>query len=168
MNDHSIRQLAAAVTLQAVKDYFQSSTAKKQLILKDLRSGWMRDFTNGTSVNVAEQLEKHPKAIRERLCRHAKEEETMIIINEVTDDDNKFIMTLGTEQFCAYAPSKEEALVLLGNKVNSGYYFDIIEVTAMAKSVNKTIEEFVFDADLYPCPKLNIYFPKLKIEEISI
>ena len=74
MTEHSIKQLAAAVTLQAVKDYFKGSTAKKQLILKDLRSKWMLTLTDGTSANVAEQLEKHPEEIRERLRRHAKEE----------------------------------------------------------------------------------------------
>lgn len=77
MSDFAIRQLAAAVTLQAVKDFFHSSTKKKRIILKDLRSGWMRNFTNGTSVNVAEQLEKNPEEIRERLRKHAKEEEDL-------------------------------------------------------------------------------------------
>ena len=79
MNEFSIRQLAAAVTLQAVKDYFSSSaTAKSRAaILKDLRSAWMRDFTNGTSVNVAEQLEKRPKEIRERLRRDGTETEEL-------------------------------------------------------------------------------------------
>lgn len=73
MTDHAIRQLAAAVMLQAVKDYFQSSSAKKQLILKDLRSTWMRTFTDGTSVNVAEQLEKRPEEIRARLRKNLRE-----------------------------------------------------------------------------------------------
>ena len=77
MNDHAIRQLACAVTLQAVQDYFNSASEKKQLILKDLRSSWMNSFTNGTSIVVAEQLEKHPEEIRERLRRHSKEEETI-------------------------------------------------------------------------------------------
>ena len=75
MSDFAIRQLAAAVTLQAVKDFFHSSTAKKKIILKDLRSAWMRNLTNGTSANVAEQLEKHPEEIRERVRRHESEEE---------------------------------------------------------------------------------------------
>jgi len=74
MSDHAIRQLAAALMLQAVKDYFHSSTGKKRVILKDLRSAWMRFLTNGTSVNIAEELEKHPEEIRERMRRHAKEE----------------------------------------------------------------------------------------------
>lgn len=74
MNDYAIRQLAAAVVLQAVKDFFHSSTAMKKVILKDLRSAWMQMFTNGTSVNVADELEKNPEVIRERLRRHAAEE----------------------------------------------------------------------------------------------
>lgn len=75
MNDYAIRQLAAAVILQAVKDFFHSSTRGKCIILKDLRSAWMRNFTDGTSANVANELEKNPEEIRERLRRHAKEEE---------------------------------------------------------------------------------------------
>ena len=76
MNDNAIRQLAAATMLRAVKDYFgKKSTPKRRTeILKDLRSAWMRFFTNGTSANVAEQLEKNPKAIRARLRKHATEE----------------------------------------------------------------------------------------------
>ena len=74
MNDYAIRQLAAAVVLQAVKDFFHSSTAMKKVILKDLRSAWMQMLTSGTSANVANELEKHPEAIRERLRRHSAEE----------------------------------------------------------------------------------------------
>ena len=75
MNDFAIRQLAAAITLQAVRDFFCATKAQKRVILKDLRSSWMRELTNGTSANVAEQLEKNPKAIKERLRKNANEEE---------------------------------------------------------------------------------------------
>lgn len=77
MTEHSIRQLAAATTLQAVKDYFSKKATPKRRaeILKDLRSGWMRDFTGGTSVNVAEQLEKNPKEIRARIRKQVKKEQ---------------------------------------------------------------------------------------------
>jgi hypothetical protein len=77
MTDEAIRNLACAITLRAVKDYFgKKSTPKKRTeILKDLRSGWMRDLTNGTSVNVAEQLEKHPKEILARLRKEGNNEE---------------------------------------------------------------------------------------------
>ena len=74
MSEFGIRNLAAAVTLQAVKDFFSGSTKKKQIILADLRSPWMQAFTGGTSVNVAEQLEKNPEEIRERFRKHSKEE----------------------------------------------------------------------------------------------
>lgn len=71
MTDESVRRLAAAVTMQAVKDYFKTrSDTKRQTILKDLRSPWMDLLTNGTSINVAEQLEKHPAEIKERLRRN--------------------------------------------------------------------------------------------------
>ena len=70
MNDQSIRNLVAAITLQAVRDYFGSTTEGKKLILKDLRSSWMQMLTGGQSVVVAEQLEKHPEEIRERMRRH--------------------------------------------------------------------------------------------------
>lgn len=67
MTDQDIRILAAAITLQAVKDYFQSTANGKKAILKDLRSPWMLMLTDGQSIVVAEQLEKHPEEIRERL-----------------------------------------------------------------------------------------------------
>ena len=69
MTDQDIKNLVAAITLQAVKDYFQSSTKGKQSVLRDLRSPWMRMLTDDMSVVVAEQLIKHPEEIRERLCR---------------------------------------------------------------------------------------------------
>lgn len=71
MTEESIRRLAAAVTMQAVRDYFKTKSEKsRKTILKDLRSSWMDMLTNGTSINVAEQLEKHPAEIKERLRRH--------------------------------------------------------------------------------------------------
>ena len=67
MND-SIHGLACAVCLQAVKDYFATTyDSSRKAILKDLRSPWMEMFSNGLSVVVAEQLEKNPKEIKERL-----------------------------------------------------------------------------------------------------
>lgn len=74
MNDFAIRQLAAAVTLQAVKDFCNGSDKKKVKILKDLHSRWMQDFTNGHSLIVAEQLELHPDEIRARVCKYESEE----------------------------------------------------------------------------------------------
>lgn len=69
MNEHAVRNLAAAVVLRAVKDYFERPTRQKE-ILKDLRSDWMDTLTNGTSVNVAEQLEKRPAEIVKRMQAH--------------------------------------------------------------------------------------------------
>jgi broad-specificity NMP kinase len=72
MNDADVKNLASAITLQAVKDYFQSAEKGKKTILKDLRSPWMIMLTNDASVVVAEQLEKHPEEIRERLRRNGE------------------------------------------------------------------------------------------------
>lgn len=72
MNAENIKSMAAATMLQAVKDYFHWRTTpkKREVILKDLRSPWMDMFTNGMSFIVAEQLEKHPEEIKERLERN--------------------------------------------------------------------------------------------------
>jgi hypothetical protein len=68
MTNQNIRNLACAITLQAVRDYFDTTSSKKKAtILKDLRSSWMNAITNGTSVIVAEQLELHPEEIAARL-----------------------------------------------------------------------------------------------------
>jgi hypothetical protein len=70
MNEYNVRQLACATILQAVKDYFATSERGKNKILKDLRSQWMSDLSNGTSIVVAEQLEKNPKEIKARIQKH--------------------------------------------------------------------------------------------------
>lgn len=69
MTNGQARNLACAITLQAVKDYLKEgkTDAKRQAILKELRSPYMQLITDGTSVTVAEQLEKNPKEIAERL-----------------------------------------------------------------------------------------------------
>ncbi len=67
----SIRTLAAAVTLQAVKEYFSKPSERKK-ILQDLRSPWMDNLTDGQSLVVAEQLENHPDEIKSRLRKNAK------------------------------------------------------------------------------------------------
>lgn len=69
MTDANIRNLACAITMQAVRDYFKTTQKGKNKILKDLRSEYMDFITNGTSVTVADQLELHPNEIRERLRR---------------------------------------------------------------------------------------------------
>lgn len=70
MQEHAIRQLAAAVVLQAVTDYFNAPKARRPEILKDLRSPWMEGLTNGTSAIVAERLEKRPKEVRARFRKY--------------------------------------------------------------------------------------------------
>lgn len=68
MEDGNIRELACAVCLQAVRDYFSTTyESSRKAILKDLRSPWMDMFSNGLSIVVAEQLEKEPEKIKERL-----------------------------------------------------------------------------------------------------
>lgn len=76
MTDANIRNLAAAITLQAVKDYFDATGEPKQqnAILKELRSPYMDLLTNGTSLAVADQLEKNPKEIAERLNKLPRED----------------------------------------------------------------------------------------------
>lgn len=72
MTDQSIRNLACAIIMQAVKDFIDADgmPAKQQVILKDLRSAHMDFITGGTSVIVAEQLEKHPVEIAARLRQY--------------------------------------------------------------------------------------------------
>lgn len=73
MTQYQIRSLAAAVTMQAVNDYFETPKNQK-LILHDLRSEWMQYLSNGISLTVAEQLELHPEQIRARLRKYKEEE----------------------------------------------------------------------------------------------
>ena len=69
MTNTHVRNLACAITMQAVRDYFNDgvTAARQQAILKELRSTYMQFITDGTSVTIAEQLEKNPKEIAERL-----------------------------------------------------------------------------------------------------
>lgn len=72
MTDVNTREITCAITMQAVRDYFATNATpkKRDTILKELRSEWMDFITDGTSTIVAEQLEKHPKEIAERLRQH--------------------------------------------------------------------------------------------------
>jgi uncharacterized protein YeeX (DUF496 family) len=78
MTNAQARNLAFAITAQAVKDYLREgkTDAQKQAILKELRSPYMQFITDGTSDMVAEQLEKNPKEIAERLNKMQKEDQT--------------------------------------------------------------------------------------------
>jgi hypothetical protein len=84
MTDKNIHNLACAIILQAVRDYFHKEkyftkektekmfAKKRKAILKDLRSKRMDFLSGGLSVVVAEKLEKNPKEIRARLRRYDK------------------------------------------------------------------------------------------------
>lgn len=95
----------------------------------------------------------------------------MIILNLCTKCENAYILTLGEECYKIYAQSEVKAKDLLAehlvyqNDFNS--FFDALEVELMAKSVQKSITDFVADTDLYHCPKYNIYLPKLKVQEVA-
>jgi hypothetical protein len=67
MTQYQARSLVCAITMQAVKDYFRATADERQNILRELRSEWMDYITDGMSVNIANELEKHPKEIRARL-----------------------------------------------------------------------------------------------------
>ena len=77
MKDTQARELACAITMQAVRDYFapNATEEKQKKILKELRSKWMDFITNGLSITVAKQLEANPDEIRERVRNDCKEEE---------------------------------------------------------------------------------------------
>lgn len=72
MTDAQSRELACAITMQAVRDYFAPKVTEKKRkeILKDLRSKWMDFITSGTSIAIADKLEKNPEEIAERLRKH--------------------------------------------------------------------------------------------------
>jgi len=65
--DQNLRQLACAITLQAVKDFVAGDEANRRAILKDLRSPYMDFITSGTSLVVADELERNPDEIAERI-----------------------------------------------------------------------------------------------------
>lgn len=55
---YNYRNLGMAIVLESAKEYFEPATddAKKKTILKELRSDYMFQMSDGTSVVVAEQL----------------------------------------------------------------------------------------------------------------
>lgn len=70
MSDNNVRNLACAVIMQAVRDYFRASKNNQKEILKELRSTWMQALSDGTSVIIAEQLELRPEEIAARMRQH--------------------------------------------------------------------------------------------------
>jgi hypothetical protein len=68
MKEENVRQLVAAILLQATKDYVRiKQPARRAQILKDLRSKHMIALAGDQSLLVAEQLEKHEDEIAKRL-----------------------------------------------------------------------------------------------------
>ena len=66
------KRLGYAIAFQALKDYFDSSTAQKRVIIKDLRSHWMDWITDGLSVQLADRLKSDPKGVERRFKREAE------------------------------------------------------------------------------------------------
>ncbi len=65
--DQNFRELACAITLQAVKDFVAGDEANRRVILKELRSPYMDFITSGTSLVVADELERNPDEIAQRI-----------------------------------------------------------------------------------------------------
>lgn len=64
----NINALAAAVLLQAAKDYCDAKTSQmKTKIIKELKTPWVRFLSDDFSVVVAEQLQKNEAIIAQRL-----------------------------------------------------------------------------------------------------
>lgn len=93
MNALNIRGLASAVIMQAVRDYFRRPEKEQKVILKDLRSAWMDLFTDGMSIVVAEQLEKRPKEIKEKVRRAILQKELIAHIKN-SDCESKYKQAL--------------------------------------------------------------------------
>lgn len=89
--EKNYRELGIAVVRQAIKDYFginktispTPNKAQKRAILKELRSDWDDFITGGLSLMVADQLEKNPKEIKQRLINAEKEMEELECQNTV-------------------------------------------------------------------------------------
>ena len=67
LNIDGIKNLSAAMLLNATKEYFDANEGQKKVIIKDLRSGWCDMLTDGRSLIIAEKLLTHPEEIKERL-----------------------------------------------------------------------------------------------------
>ena len=69
------KNLGCGVANELVKWFCEKRTTKerKQTILKDLRSDFMVAFSDGRSLEAAEQLEKNPEEVAARLKKLKKE-----------------------------------------------------------------------------------------------
>jgi hypothetical protein len=76
---HNARQLVMSIIYRATSEYCGSnSESHRKAILKDLRSRYMNEISDGMSVIVAEQLELHPEEIAERLRRHHEDDSEVV------------------------------------------------------------------------------------------
>lgn len=69
------KNLGCGVALELTKWFCEAGTSdeQKQAIIKDLQSDFMVAFSDGNSLVAAEQLEKNPKEIAERLKKYKEE-----------------------------------------------------------------------------------------------
>ncbi len=70
--EQPIKNLGAAMLLQATKDYLKASPARQRVILEDLKGDWCNFLTDGMAGKVATQLAKNPSAIDKRMKRLTK------------------------------------------------------------------------------------------------
>lgn len=67
LNIDGIKNLGAAMLLNATKDYCRANEGNQKKIIKELRSGWCDLLTDGRSLIIAEKLLTHSEEIKERL-----------------------------------------------------------------------------------------------------
>ena len=93
----------------------------------------------------------------------------MIIINLPTPNANAYIISIGADAFRVCANNEAEAIENITKyfitQDKRDWYFSALEVELMAKSAQKTVEDFAKNADFCYCPKYKIYLPKLTIQK---
>lgn len=70
------RKLGMAIVWELLKWYCEKGTDKytRKSLLKDFRSDYLNQLSDGMALVVAEQLEKNPKEIIERVKKYKAEE----------------------------------------------------------------------------------------------
>jgi uncharacterized protein YeeX (DUF496 family) len=73
---YNYRNLGCAIVLQAVKDYCEPkcSNAMKGAIMKNLKSDYLIQLSDGLSLVAATELQKNPKEIAIRLGKLEEED----------------------------------------------------------------------------------------------
>ena len=94
--DNNYRQLGAAITYQAIRDFITANhNHKKQAtIIKHLKSPWMDFISDGLSTILAEKLERNPKEICDRVKKFDREEN----LSRTKSLNNSFYADLLMEQ----------------------------------------------------------------------